>query len=116
MAVKVGPWGDKRPSRDDNDGNGTGGGGNDMEIRIARLESDVEYIKRDIAEIRQDAKDFRAEVRESFNLLHADIGSVRAELSSKTEGLRADIKVLWGGLFAVALGLAGLLAKGFHWI
>ena len=35
---------------------GNGGGGNMYEARIARLVSDVEYIKRDISEIKNDVK------------------------------------------------------------
>ncbi|GAB80511.1 hypothetical protein [Shimwellia blattae] len=35
---------------------GNGGGGDDMQIRVARLESDVEYIKRDISEVKSDIK------------------------------------------------------------
>ncbi len=72
-------------------GEPTDGGEPPMEARIARLESDVEYIKRDIAEIKADLKDFRAEVRQ-------------------------DAHILWAALFAVALGLAGMMAKGFGWL
>lgn len=43
-------WGDfpKRGGGDD--------GGNDMQVKVARLESDVEYIKRDISELKNDVK------------------------------------------------------------
>jgi len=38
----------------------TGGdGGNGMEARLAKVESDVEYIKRDVTEIKDDLKSFR---------------------------------------------------------
>jgi len=30
--------------------------------------------------------------------------------------LRGDMKLLLGAIIAVALGLAGLMAKGFHWL
>lgn len=36
-------------------GNGNGGG-DDMQSRVAKLESDIEYIKRDIAETKSDIK------------------------------------------------------------
>lgn len=39
-------------------GGGSGGGGN-MEIRITKLETDVEYIKRDVGEVRTDMRDVR---------------------------------------------------------
>ncbi|MGE0383450.1 MAG: hypothetical protein AB7Q97_01890 [Gammaproteobacteria bacterium] len=62
-----------------------------MEARIARLESDVEFIKRDIGEIKTDVRELRREVREDF-------------------------RVLAGIITFVALGLAGLMARGFHWL
>lgn len=70
-----------------------GGGGNNggMEARIAKLEASVEYIQTDIASIKQDVRDIRADMRSDFRLLFAS-------------------------LIAVALGLAGLMAKGFGWL
>ena len=62
-----------------------------MEARIAKLESDVEYIKRDVGEIKID-------VREARN------------------DLRVDFRLLFGALIVAVLGLATLMAKGFHWI
>ncbi|EPM0074491.1 hemolysin XhlA family protein [Citrobacter freundii] len=44
-------------------GNGNGGG-DDMQSRVARLESDVEYIKRDIAEIKSDIKSIDSRLSE----------------------------------------------------
>ncbi|HFO2431573.1 TPA: hemolysin XhlA [Klebsiella pneumoniae] len=34
----------------------SGGGGDGMQVRVAKLESDVEYIKRDIAEVKSGIK------------------------------------------------------------
>ncbi|MEH0690128.1 hypothetical protein H4F17_13815 [Vibrio cholerae] len=66
---------------------GNDGGGGDLEVRVARLESDVEYIKRDIAEIKTDIKDMRKESRSEFYVL---IGFM--------------------------VGLLGVMAKGFGWL
>lgn len=62
-----------------------------MEARVAKLESAVEYIQRDIAEVKADLKDIKKDAR-------------------------TDFRVLFGAVIAVALGLAGLMAKGFHWL
>lgn len=70
---------------------GISGGGGDMEGRVARLESDVEYIKRDISEIKIDIKQIK-------------------------DYARSDFRILFGAIITVALGLAGILAKGFHWL
>ena len=62
-----------------------------MEARLAKLEAIAESQDRRMA------------------LLEQDIREVRRDL-------RGDFRLTWGGLFAVALGLAAMMAKGFHWI
>lgn len=62
-------------------GGGSGGGSGDgLGERVARLESDVEYIKRDISEIKTDLSSFRKE-------MNAELSNVRKEISE----LRVDI-------------------------
>lgn len=63
------------------------GGGDGLEARIARLESDVQHIQTDVAGIREDVRE-----------------------------LRGDNKVLVAMIITSALGLAGLMAKGFGWL
>ena len=58
-----------------------------MEARIAKLETTVEYIQRDIKELKEDVRAIRT----------------------------TDFRLLFGAIIAVALGLSGLMAKGFHW-
>ncbi|NHB89748.1 hypothetical protein CE143_20300 [Photorhabdus luminescens] len=62
-----------------------------LEARVARLESDVEHIKKSIDEVKTDVREMRKDAR-------------------------SDFRLLFGAIIAVALGLAGLMAKGFHWI
>jgi hypothetical protein len=77
---------------------GGGGGGGDLEARLAKLESSVEYIQRDITDIRTDLRFIR---------------------DTKLENLDAkvDSRFLWtiGIIIAVFGGLAGMIAKGFAW-
>ncbi len=74
------------------------GGGDDGGMdgaRIAKLESDVEYVKRDISDLRDDVRELRKGV----------------------EGIRTtDFRVIFGAIIFVAISLAGLMAHGFHWI
>lgn len=62
-----------------------------LDSRVARLESDVSHIRTDIAEMKHDIKDIRKD-------------------------MQSDFRALFGVIIAVALGLAGLMAKGFHWL
>jgi len=73
-------------------GDGDNGG---MESRIARLETAVEYIQRDIVEIKG-----------HINALRNDVSGIRT----------TDFRITFGAIITVALGLAGLVAKGFGWI
>jgi hypothetical protein len=69
-----------------------------MDGRVARIESDISYIKRDIQDIKGDLKDVRN-----------DIKDIRTDM-------RTDFRITFGALIAVALGLAGIMARGFGWM
>ena len=72
----------------------TAGGGPhdpDMEARIAKLEAHIQHIQSDLTEIKSDTREIKRDAR-------------------------ADFRLLFGALIFVALGLAGIMAKGFHWI
>ena len=69
-----------------------------MDGRVARIESDISYIKRDIQDIKGDVKEVRDEIKD-----------VRKDM-------RADFRITFGALIAVALGLAGIMARGFGWM
>lgn len=62
-----------------------------MDARIAKLEVTVEHVKDDIREIKTDFREHRSTTQ-------------------------TDFRILFGALITVALGLAALMAHGFHWI
>lgn len=66
-----------------------------MEPRLAKLETAVEFIQRDIKELKDDLR-----------AVKSDINGIRT----------TDFRILFGAIIAVALGLAGLMSKGFHWL
>lgn len=72
-------------------------GGNGMEARIAKLEASVSHIERDISDVKTDVRELRK-----------DISDTKKELWN-------HFLILGGMIIATALGLAGLMAKGFKW-
>jgi hypothetical protein len=70
-----------------------GGGPRDpgMEVRVAKLEAHIEHIQQDVEEIKSDIREIKRDAR-------------------------TDFRLPFGALIFVAIGLAGLMAKGFHWI
>jgi hypothetical protein len=62
-----------------------------VEERLAKPDSDSEYSKRDIGEIKTDVRELRGHQERDFRLL-------------------------FGAIVAAGAGLAALMARGFHWI
>ncbi|MCH5444503.1 hypothetical protein L2D25_24200 [Salmonella enterica subsp. enterica serovar Muenchen] len=88
--------GDRSPFTDHNEtvytgGTSGGGGGSKMESRVAKLESDVAHIDSTLQEMKDDMREMRRD-------------------------LRSDFRILFGSLITVAIGLAGIMARGFHWL
>lgn len=61
-----------------------------VDARLAKLESDVEYVRADIHDIKTDIRELRGDAR-------------------------TDFRLLFGALITLALGLAALMARGFGW-
>jgi hypothetical protein len=76
-----------------------------MEARIAVLEEIASSTCAVLKEIRDDIRDIRTGLRD----IRGDIRSVR-------DCQDADLRLVFGAPVAVTLGLASLVAEGFHWI
>lgn len=61
-----------------------------LEIRIAKIEIHLDYLKQNVDKIKTDIEDIKK--------------------SNQT-----DFRILFGALITVTIGLAGLMAKGFGW-
>jgi len=75
---------------------GGGGAFNGMEARVAVLENNVEYIKRDIGELKADMSGIRRDV-ESLKVSQAILTERVSHLPSK------------GFIFSIALGIVGAI-------
>ncbi|MCU5772740.1 hypothetical protein N5923_12385 [Erwiniaceae bacterium BAC15a-03b] len=87
----------------------SGNGRVGMETRVAKLETNVEHIKNSITDIKHDIREFKGEVQEFKKSVHAEFKEVRRQA-------RTDFRLLFGTIITVALGMAGLMAKGFQWL
>lgn len=84
--------GDRRRRGEDNGQRPPGPPGeNPLEPRVAKLETHIEYVRRDLDELRVDFREHRKETR-------------------------TDFRLLFGALITAALGLAGMMGKGFGWL
>jgi outer membrane murein-binding lipoprotein Lpp len=81
----------------------------DVEARIARLESDVAHIRSDMAEVKSDIRTLRDR-----------IDAVELRLSAKIDALKDELHSakVWALLlyFALAGGMYATMARGFGWI
>jgi hypothetical protein len=62
-----------------------------MECQVAKLEAAVVHIQ-------------------------CDIGSIKSDVRTLRDSARSHLRILVGALIAVGLGLAGMMACGFHWL
>ena len=77
-----------------------------METRVARLESDIEYIKRDISDIKSDLREFKHETVTEFKILRNEIKEIR-------DSQRTDFRWVIGGGTAGFVLLASMLIAGY---
>jgi hypothetical protein len=90
-------------------GGGSGDSFDPMETRVAVLEAHVEHIRKDIADVKTDLREMRQEMKDMRRDTQSEFTTIRREM-------RNDFIILFGALIAAVLGLAALMAKGFHWI
>jgi len=92
-----------------------------MEGRIARLESDVAHMRTDIADLKLDVREIRAEV----TTLGKSVGDLRDEMHTsfaKVDGRldklesKIDRKSLQDRLWMGGMILAALTAHGLKWL
>lgn len=91
--------------------NNVAGGGSpshdpSMEARVAVLEeiaaaTKAAATKQAMAGLRQEVHDLRSDTNRRFDLMR--------------DAMERDFRLMFGALIAATLGLAALMAKGFHW-
>jgi hypothetical protein len=80
-----------------------------MEARVAVLEANIGFLKEEMTEVRKDVRELRG-----------DVSGLRSEMHAGFDRLcdqdQRNLILLAGMIIVAVLGLAGLMAKGFHWL
>lgn len=91
-----------------------------VEERIARLEANVEYIQRDVSDIKIDLREMRREFKQDFLRMDEKFEKMFCGLDGKFDGLKDSLASakLWAlGLYiALAAAMLGSMATGFLWL
>jgi multidrug resistance efflux pump len=73
-----------------------------MEARLARLETHTEHINANVADLRAGLGRLEIKVDQGFARVDAKIDR--------------NFLILGGMIVSLSIGMAGLMAKGFHWL
>ncbi len=69
-----------------------------IEARLARIVTTMDYVQRDVGDLKTDMRDMRTDMRD-----------MRSEH-------RSDFRMLFSAMITMALGLAAMMAKVFNWL
>jgi uncharacterized coiled-coil protein SlyX len=91
-----------------------------MEARLARLETHTEHINANVADLRAAMTRLETKVDQGFARLDAkmDHGFERVDQVFARQDAKIDrhFPILGGMIVSLGIGMAGLMAKGFHWL
>ncbi|MEQ9910060.1 hemolysin XhlA family protein [Pectobacterium odoriferum] len=73
--------------------------------RVGRMESDISYIKRDISDLKSDIRELRGDSKE-----------IKKDMQEMRKDMQKDFRLMFSALITVTIGLAAIMAKGFHWL
>ncbi len=76
-----------------------------MEKRIDKLEANVDGIKVDVAVLKADV-----------HYIKHDMSDMKSDIRVVKDRQERDFRLLFGAIIFVALGMTGVMAKGFGWL
>jgi hypothetical protein len=84
-----------------------------MDARVAVLEEIAAGTKGAVTDLRQEVHDLRADSNRRFDAMRDDMNR---RFDAMRDAMERDFRLLFGAIITVALGLAALMARSFHWI
>jgi hypothetical protein len=82
-----------------------------MEDRFVKLEKDVEVLKADVGVMKTDV----AVLKTDASYIKRDVSELRVDIREVRQHQGRDFRIMFGSMIGLAMGLAGLIAKGFGW-
>jgi chromosome segregation ATPase len=76
---------------------------------MLEFKGEMREFKSEMREFKGDMREFKGEMREFQK-------EVRSEFRDVRHQARTDFRLLFGALISLAVGMATLMAKGFHWL
>jgi chromosome segregation ATPase len=90
-----------------------------LKQRVTAMESRFDAVESKLAELGERV----ARLETAIDFLRSDIRSLaenhaarRSDLKSLSDRQIADFRLMFGSLITVAIGLSGMIAKGFGWL
>ena len=81
----------------------------DLEIRLIRMETEVDQMHGNIADIKSDTRALRDSLGNLSKESNKEFKTVRKEM-------KHDFRILFGTLILIALTLTGQMLAGFKWL
>lgn len=85
----------------------------DMAQRISKLEAYIERTHESVRDLRADVASLRTDLKADIRDSHTEF---KSEMRDMRRDMTTDFRVTFAAIITVALGLAGLMAKGFGWL
>jgi hypothetical protein len=83
-----------------------------LDLRVAKIESDVAHISSSVANTEIDLRDMRKSMDQRFEATHCEFKAVRAEMSAEFKAVRAEMSAGFGALRAeMSAGFEALRAE-----
>ena len=90
--------------------------GRNLSVRVARLEANVESMLVTLRDFREDFRDYKKSTDEKFERIDERFGRIDERFERVLETQQRDFRLTWGAMIFGFIGLAGIMAKGFHWL
>ena len=87
-----------------------------LDSRVARLESDVSFIRTDVADIKAGLVQMRDRMDDGFKEVRGEIAGLRSEMHAEITGLRSETHAGFGAVRAEITGLRAQSERQFRWL